>query len=65
MACYNTCLFAVEGHDLREAVRSGASHEELVDIISSIWARRVDRYSELRSAATEGLQKVEMSYIGG
>jgi cyclic pyranopterin phosphate synthase len=60
-----TCLFAVQGHDLREAVRSGASHEELVAAISSIWALRVDRYSELRSAATEGLQKVEMSYIGG
>jgi len=60
-----TCLFAVEGHDLRQAVRSGASHEQLIDTISSIWTRRVDRYSELRSAATEGLQKVEMSYIGG
>jgi len=60
-----TCLFAVEGHNLREAVRSGGSHEELVETISSIWTRRIDRYSELRSAATEGLQKVEMSYIGG
>jgi len=60
-----TCLFAVQGHDLREAVRSGASHEELIDTISKIWTRRIDRYSELRSAATEGLQKIEMSYIGG
>ena len=60
-----TCLFAVEGHNLREAVRSGESHAELVNTISSIWTRRIDRYSELRSAATEGLQKVEMSYIGG
>jgi cyclic pyranopterin phosphate synthase len=60
-----TCLFAVEGHDLRQAVRSGASHEDLIDTISSIWTRRIDRYSELRSAATEELQKVEMSYIGG
>ncbi len=60
-----TCLFAVKGHDLREAVRSGASHEELIDTISSIWTGRTDRYSELRSAETEGLQKVEMSYIGG
>jgi len=60
-----TCLFAVEGHDLRQVVRSGASHEELVDTITSIWTPRIDRYSELRSAATEELQKVEMSYIGG
>lgn len=60
-----TCLFAVQGHDLRQAVRSGASREQLADTISAIWTPRVDRYSELRSAATEGLQKVEMSYIGG
>ena len=60
-----TCLFAVQGHDLRQAIRSGASHEELVETISSIWARRTDQYSELRSDATEGLQKIEMSYIGG
>jgi hypothetical protein len=26
---------------------------------------RDDRYSELRTAATAGLPKVEMSYIGG
>jgi hypothetical protein len=26
---------------------------------------REDRYSELRTAATAGLPKVEMSYIGG
>ncbi|MFV1858602.1 MAG: GTP 3',8-cyclase MoaA [Anaerolineales bacterium] len=60
-----TCLFAVKGHDLREVIRSGASHEELIETISSVWTRRTDRYSELRSAATEGLQKIEMSYIGG
>lgn len=60
-----TCLFAVQGHDLRQVVRSGASHEELIDTISSIWTRRGDRYSELRSAATEGLARIEMSYIGG
>ena len=60
-----TCLFAVKGHDLREAVRSGASHEELLETISSIWSRRTDRYSELRSEQTAGLQRIEMSYIGG
>ncbi|MFQ5944170.1 MAG: GTP 3',8-cyclase MoaA [Anaerolineales bacterium] len=60
-----TCLFAVEGHDLRRVIRSGPSPEELVETISSVWTRRVDRYSELRSAATQGLQKIEMSYIGG
>ena len=32
---------------------------------AAIWGGRADRYSELRSAATNDLPKVEMSYIGG
>jgi len=32
---------------------------------AGIWRIREDRYSELRTAATAGLRKVEMSYIGG
>jgi cyclic pyranopterin phosphate synthase len=60
-----TCLFAVRGHDLRALVRGGASDEELHDAVSGLWALRTDRYSELRSAATADLPKVEMSYIGG
>jgi len=60
-----TCLFAVRGHDLRALVRGGASDEELHEEIGRIWTRRGDRYSELRSAETAGLPKVEMSYIGG
>ena len=60
-----TCLFAVKGHDLRALVRGGASDEELSTAIAGIWRARTDRYSELRSAATADLEKVEMSYIGG
>jgi GTP 3',8-cyclase len=60
-----TCLFAVKGHDLRSLVRSTASDAELAAHIGSIWSRRADRYSELRSANTADLPKVEMSYIGG
>jgi cyclic pyranopterin phosphate synthase len=60
-----TCLFAVKGHDLRELVRSGADDAELVAKIGSVWTRRSDRYSELRSAKTADLPKIEMSYIGG
>jgi cyclic pyranopterin phosphate synthase len=60
-----TCLFAVRGHDLRALVRSGVSDDELVEAIAGIWRRRSDRYSELRSAETVDLPKVEMSYIGG
>jgi cyclic pyranopterin phosphate synthase len=60
-----TCLFAVRGHDLRALVRSGASDDELREAIGGIWAGRTDRYSEIRSANTADLPKVEMSYIGG
>jgi cyclic pyranopterin phosphate synthase len=60
-----TCLFAVRGHDLRALVRGGISDDELAEAIAAVWRRRTDRYSELRSAATVDLPKVEMSYIGG
>jgi cyclic pyranopterin phosphate synthase len=61
----HTCLFATSGHDLRGPLRLGASDEELADRIRGIWGRRTDRYSELRTAGTADLPKVEMSYIGG
>ncbi len=60
-----TCLFAVRGHDLRAPLRAGATDEELADSLRGIWTRRTDRYSELRTAETAALPKVEMSYIGG
>jgi GTP 3',8-cyclase len=60
-----TCLFAARGHDLRAPLRLGASDEELAEFLRSIWSRRTDRYSELRTAKTASLPKVEMSYIGG
>ena len=60
-----TCLFAATGHDLRGPLRAGASDEELAASIRSVWHRRDDRYSELRTAETAALPKVEMSYIGG
>ncbi len=60
-----TCLFGVKGHDLRGPLRLGASDEELAELLRSVWGRRTDRYSELRTAETATLPKVEMSYIGG
>jgi cyclic pyranopterin phosphate synthase len=60
-----TCLFAVRGHDLRALVRSDADDAGLQSAIAEVWSRRADRYSELRSAETAGLPKIEMSYIGG
>ncbi|MCW5875406.1 MAG: GTP 3',8-cyclase MoaA [Anaerolineales bacterium] len=60
-----TCLFAIQGADLRALLREGAGNAELSAAIASVWQRRADRYSELRSQQTAGLPKVEMSYIGG
>ncbi|MEE8211922.1 MAG: GTP 3',8-cyclase MoaA [Acidiferrobacterales bacterium] len=62
---FYTCLFATGGHDLRGLVRGGASDEEIKGLLSTIWSRRDDRYSALRTAETVALPKIEMSYIGG
>lgn len=60
-----TCLFATGGTDLRQVLRAGASDEMLDEVVSGLWMNRADRYSETRSSQTAGLQKVEMSYLGG
>jgi len=60
-----TCLFAIEGMDLKSLLRGGASDEELGAAVIAHWAQRDDRYSDLRSEATPDLPKIEMSYIGG
>ena len=60
-----TCLFGVKGHDLRGPLRLGATDHELQEMLRGVWNRRTDRYSELRTAETAALPKVEMSYIGG
>lgn len=60
-----TCLFAVQGHDLRGLLRGGADDEEITQFIAKVWGARADRYSELRTENTISLPKVEMSHIGG
>ena len=60
-----TCLFATQGHDIRQMLRGDSSDQEILDYVSGIWRVRGDRYSEIRSDATVKLQKIEMSYIGG
>jgi cyclic pyranopterin phosphate synthase len=58
-----TCLFASEGSSLRDALRSDV---DVGLVIDEIWAKRDDRYSEIRSAHTPRISiPVEMSYIGG
>jgi cyclic pyranopterin phosphate synthase len=60
-----TCLFGTLGHDVRSLMRSEKSDEDILEYINSIWKTRRDKYSEIRSAETAELKRVEMSYIGG
>jgi len=60
-----TCLFATAGYDLRGMLRGDADDGEISDSVAGIWHIRADRYSELRTAETAKLRKIEMSYIGG
>jgi cyclic pyranopterin phosphate synthase len=60
-----TCLFGIRGHDVRALLRDEKTDQEVEDFLRGVWGRRVDRYSEIRSAGTVDLPKVEMSYIGG
>jgi cyclic pyranopterin phosphate synthase len=65
---FYTCLFATQGIDIKDALRSGASKQQVRDIILSLWSKRHDRYSELRSQLYpqhKELHKVEMFQIGG
>ncbi|WP_400164290.1 GTP 3',8-cyclase MoaA [Brevibacillus sp. TJ4] len=64
---YN-CLFASNGTDLRDPLRTGKSEKEISELIRGVWEKRDDRYSEERLNQTPGLEpreKVEMSHIGG
>ncbi len=60
-----TCLFASEGTDLRDTLRSGSSDERLRGLLADTWRRREDRYSELRFVKGKPVSRIEMSYIGG
>jgi cyclic pyranopterin phosphate synthase len=60
-----TCLFSADGHDLRAVVRSDATDDDLREAIAKVWRVRDDRYSELRTAATADLPRVEMFAMGG
>ena len=64
------CLFASQGHNLRDLVRGDYTDTQLAAAIAHIWTGRADRYSELRgfegaAPPGDGKRRVEMSYIGG
>lgn len=61
-----TCLFAADGADLRAPLRSGATDDDIGELLRAIWTGRRDRYSELRTELTAGsIRRIEMSAIGG
>jgi cyclic pyranopterin phosphate synthase len=60
-----TCLFATDGYDLRALLREGTDGAPIGNAIAAIWGQRADRYSEIRTANTPRIPKIEMSYIGG
>ena len=63
-----TCLFATKGTSLREPLRNGIDDEELAELLSGIWLKRSDRYSELRKPEAKEkplISKVEMYRMGG
>ncbi|MBN1266764.1 MAG: GTP 3',8-cyclase MoaA [Anaerolineales bacterium] len=60
-----TCLFAEQGVDLREKLRSGAPDAEINGLFQQVWEQRADRYSETRSEISTAQGRIEMSYIGG
>ncbi|MEW6578949.1 MAG: GTP 3',8-cyclase MoaA [Chloroflexota bacterium] len=60
-----TCLFGMQGTDLRGPLRAGAADDALAALVSGVWRARTDRYSEIRASVNSPGNKVEMYYIGG
>jgi cyclic pyranopterin phosphate synthase len=62
-----TCLFAATGPSLRDALRGGATDDELYERVAGIWSARTDRYSELRAEqrGAGARSKIEMYQVGG
>ncbi|MDC3417857.1 GTP 3',8-cyclase MoaA [Aquibacillus salsiterrae] len=61
-----TCLFATNGLDLKEILRSEKNDEKVIEAIAQTWQKRTDRYSDERTEETvKHRKKIEMSYIGG
>jgi GTP 3',8-cyclase len=67
-----TCLFSQIGQDAKKLLRAGATDQEIVSFISSIWKKRVDRYSDERLEAMrsahydpKSYKKIEMISLGG
>ena len=62
---FYTCLFSDHGTNLMPLIRHGEDPHRLNRRINDIWARRNDRYSELRGRSGSDRQKAEMYRLGG
>jgi cyclic pyranopterin phosphate synthase len=61
-----TCLFAQQGWDVRSLLRDAAVDDaHIAARFAALWQQRGDQYSALRTAQTNDIPKVEMSFIGG
>ena len=57
------CLYATDGIDLRRALRSGASHDDLASLIRQVWTRRQDRGAEDRLANGNRAQLIPLDRL--
>ena len=65
---FYTCLFASQGFNLLETIRTTSNLDLLSQNIQNIWVNRIDQYSYLRKIGKRDSitdSKIEMSYIGG
>ena len=60
-----TCLFASEGYDIKEIIRSNNFEPSFLNFFEVLWHKREDQYSQIRFTKKSEMPKVEMSYIGG
>jgi GTP 3',8-cyclase len=62
-----TCLFAENGFDIKQLLRSSDlnSDEQIIESLRSLWQQRNDQYSKTRTVRDGVLTKVEMSRVGG
>ncbi len=68
-----TCLFSEKGHDLKGPLRKGATDNEILELVRTVWGNRSDRYSDERLQAMNSPQgysatdrkKIEMISLGG
>ena len=61
----HTCLFGDSVLDLKALMRDGCSDAALLERITAVWRKRVDRYSELRRDVKDAPRRAEMSVLGG